>query len=432
LDADQYLLRERASRELAEMGVFAESALTEAVQTTASAEVRARAKQLLDRLQRPVTGDPNQLRIVRAMQVLEQVGSQSAESLLKRISSLRVAAIESPQTNQAISPPANLQEPDWQAGSKPSTRQDCIEHKTRVFDVAFSPDGRYCASAGGQCHSGFVQVFEVETGEESFQFQTGLPAICLAYSPDGKTIATGGGGLYEPGMAAVDLWDASSGHRLRTFVGHTGTVHAIVFSPDGRWLVTGSHDGTVRLWDAQSGRERHRFDGHQYSVFDVAISPNGRYIASCGGKGHSSHVPGELKIWEVASGRQLYSLLGHHGPVFSVAFSPDGCTLASGGADKTVRLWSLSTGEEMDQLKGHQRPVYGVAFHPTITQVSAVAMRGAIKNWDTVNGSLASEFPMASTGRVFRLAFSPHGNCLATAGPGLAVNIWSTSTEAAR
>lgn len=151
--------------------------------------------------------------------------------------------------------------------------------------------------------------------------------------------------------------------------------------------------------------------------------------ASCGGRGHSANQSGELILWEVASGQLLDELIGHDGPVFSVAFSPDGRILASGGADKAVRLWSLATQEEITQLRRHKRPIHSVAFHPGTSHVVAVGMRGVIKGWDTPNGRLVSEVPMTLTGPVIRLTFSRDGHYLATAGPGLAVNLWSTSQD---
>ena len=428
MDADDFQTRERASRELARLGAFAESTLMKAVQTTSSAEVRSRAGGLLNRLSRPVISDPDLLRTHRAVYVLEQIGTKSAMRLLKQISFAPherkaepplVTALGPQRENPPPNPGDQSELPD---GFKPYASYDCVDHKTRVFDVDFHPNGRNVASAGGRCDRGFVRAFDVKTGEEILEFETGLPAFCLAYSPDGKFLATGGGGLYEPGMAAVELWEAETGRRLRCFVGHTGAVYTIAFSPDGRWLLTGSQDGTMRLWDLPSGRELHQFLGHHDAVFDVALSPDGRYIASGGGRGHSANQPGELILWEIASGEPIEYLQGHDGPVFSVAFSPDGKTLASGGADKTVRLWSLQTRDEIGRLQGHKRHVHGVAFHPDTSHVAAVDMRGAIKIWDG-NHRLVPDDQKTASGRLYRLAFSPDGRFLATAGPGLAVDL---------
>ncbi|RME11926.1 MAG: hypothetical protein D6804_02335, partial [Aquificota bacterium] len=78
----------------------------------------------------------------------------------------------------------------------------------------------------------------------------------------------------------VKLWDVNTGREVRTFIGRRYIVWSVSFSPDGRYIASGSYDNTVKLWDVNTGREVRTFIGRRYIVWSVSFSPDGRYIAS--------------------------------------------------------------------------------------------------------------------------------------------------------
>lgn len=124
---------------------------------------------------------------------------------------------------------------------------------------------------------------------------------------------------------------------LANLTGHVDEVRSLAFTRNGRWLASGSKDGTVRLWDVEKLKFEALLAPQDGRVYAVAFSPDDRRLAvGCGDWGY-----GVVKLWNVET-RQLWTTLS--GPaafVHSVAFSPDGSRLAAGGGDWGIRIWKL-------------------------------------------------------------------------------------------
>jgi WD40 repeat protein len=141
----------------------------------------------------------------------------------------------------------------------------------------------------------------------------------------------------------VKLWDATRlGEKQvarRTIRARAAQVALrLAFSPDGRRLVAGGEENTVKIWDVQSSEELKSLRGHTGDVWAAAFSPDpgGRWVASAG-------EDGTVKVWDSHSGKLVRSFRGHTGLVSTIAFGPDVRWLLSGSRDKTVKVWDLTS-----------------------------------------------------------------------------------------
>ena len=178
----------------------------------------------------------------------------------------------------------------------------------------------------------------------------------LAYSPDGKLIAVAGG-------IGVWLCKAKDLTEICLLEGHTGVVTSVSFSPEGKFLASGSYDKTIRLWDVEGRKEVAVLRGHNDIVTSVSFHPDGKFLAS--GGGIPPHLAGwrqgdnTIRLWDVEAQKEVAALKGHTDNVNSISFSPDGKLLASGAGwdDMTIRLWDVEHQNELAALKGHTHSV---------------------------------------------------------------------------
>jgi hypothetical protein len=197
--------------------------------------------------------------------------------------------------------------------------------------------------------------------------------------------------------------------------GHQDWVRSVCISPDGRYLATGSNDGTARLWD-MSGNQIAEFTGHQDRVMSVCISPDGRYLAT-------GSNDGTARLWDL-SGNQIAEFKGDQGGVWSVCFSPDRRTLATGSEDRTARLWDLS-GNQIAEFKGHQNVVTSVCFSPDRRTLATGSEDRTARLWD-LSGNQIAEFT-GDQDRVLSVCFSPDGRTLATGSTDSTARLWDLS-----
>jgi WD40 repeat protein len=232
----------------------------------------------------------------------------------------------------------------------------------------------------------------------------------VAVSPDGRFIVSGSDDR------TVKVWELESGRLLRSLEGHADRVWAVAVSPDGRFIVSGSDDRTVKVWELESGRLLRSLEGHTGGVNEVAVSPDGRFIVS----GSEDRT---VKVWELESGRLLRSLEGHTGWVNAVAVSPDGRFIVSGSYDGTVKVWEAESGRLLRSLEGHTDGVLAVAVSPDGRFIVSGSDDRTVKVWELESGRLLRSLE-GHMGVVRAVAVGPDGRFIVSGSDDRTVKVW--------
>jgi RNA polymerase sigma factor (sigma-70 family) len=236
---------------------------------------------------------------------------------------------------------------------------------------------------------------------------------------------------------------------------HGSTVTGLAYTPDGKTIVSGSYDKTVRVWDAATGQELLQLPAMSGSIYDLSLSADGKTIAAVdgtlcigdlkatrisrpplrplGGRTCAAAAPdgkavaaggedGTILLLEASTGKPLREWSGHKGRVRRVAFAPDGKTLASGGEDGAVRLWDVRSGKETFRLE-RKRAVGALAFSGDGQVLAAGDAEGKLALWRLPEGKLLHEFTASSLG-LEAVAFSPDRKTVAASGGGNLIHLW--------
>jgi WD40 repeat protein/transcriptional regulator with XRE-family HTH domain len=293
-----------------------------------------------------------------------------------------------------------------------------LSYPSRIFTtghddlrrVAFSPDGKMAVTCGWD---NTARLWDMETGAQVRRFDGHTAAVwSVAFSPDGRYLLTGSG----RGDQTARLWDVATGSEVRRFSGHTASVLAVVFSPDGTYALTGGGDATVRLWDVRTGDQLRMYAGHTGPVRTVAFSAGGEMVLT-------ASEDQTARLWDAASGEQLRTYWGHTSAVWAARFSPDGVHIVTAGADDTLRLWVAQTGAEVRQFTGHTGGVMDVAFAPDGKTLLSGGFDATARVWDVQTGAELRRL----TGHdawIWGVAYSPDGRYALTGADDDSARLW--------
>ncbi|HEY7155289.1 MAG TPA: WD40 repeat domain-containing protein, partial [Gemmataceae bacterium] len=310
-----------------------------------------------------------------------------------------------------------------------------------VKQILFSPDGRRLATRE---RDATVRLWDVAGRKMLFALVAKDKAVCtMVFSRDGKQLLTGGGTRAKAEApsspwkeAAIRVWDAATGAQVRVLKHPRlrAGVSSLALSPNGRTLAVASA-GEVYLWDMKEGKPRRALarvgDGGE-AIGLLQFSPDGEQLAGAAGN--------VVCLWHTASGR-----LFTPGPretadaltaaITAVAASADGRLLATGGKDGRIDVWNLPARRLLRRLSGHAEAVAQLTFSPDGKTLASRSRSGVIRLWDPTSGRQRREIPSppAHDTRTICLAYSPDGQTLvadyrAADGKAFGIALWDAKS----
>ena len=257
----------------------------------------------------------------------------------------------------------------------------------------------------------------LDSSEISLEAHAGKTGTLLLIVEAGASADKDWAALTELKIVSGAAAEEPSKRVVKNLKGHTGRLYAVRFSPDGRFVVTGSADTTARVWEVPSGKLQATLRGHSAHVFGVDFSPNSRRVVTASGDGTAA-------VWQAASGNRLVELRGHSKGVLAAVFSPDGEQVATAGDDGTVRLWQAASGKEIKTLQIGTGGVYALHFHPDGRLLAVGSTNGGLAIWNTETGRQVRSFQGHSRA-VSSVAFAKGGNRLVSASVDNTAKIWN-------
>jgi WD40 repeat protein len=221
--------------------------------------------------------------------------------------------------------------------------------------------------------------------------------LAVKFTPDGKTLVSGSRDH------TIKIWDVATGDLKRTLANHTADVYGLAFSHDGTKMASGSSDTTIILWNTKTFEPIRTLKGHTAAVREVAFSPDDKTLASAG-------EDCTLRLWDVATGDLKVTRSEHTKRVKSVVYYPDGNTLVTASSDRTVRIWDAHTGQPKQVLTGHKEGVEYCDVSPDGKQLfSGTANIGQVIFWNAQTGEIEKDIPQAQKLEIDCVEYSPDG-----------------------
>ncbi|MBT6157241.1 MAG: SUMF1/EgtB/PvdO family nonheme iron enzyme, partial [Planctomycetaceae bacterium] len=295
--------------------------------------------------------------------------------------------------------PESIQRPrPNDAQSQPLTEVRRFKGHTDNIDVvAFSPDGKFIISGGGEK---LLYQWDYVSGTIVRKISVGDYPRGLAVLPDGRHVIT------SHFRGDITMWSLANGRAVKEFVGHTKSVQSIRVSLDGKRLLSAGYDGLVRLWDVETGQPIHSFSENYCAA--ATMSDDGRFVA------HGATDSG-FRIWETEAGQTLHQIKRETEAMTALAFSPSGEYVVSGDGDGVIQVWVVKTGKELYRFDGHRAKVSSLVFTHDGRHFISGGLDRTMRVFDMSRGMEVGKVE-SKTLCVSHLAISPDGRTIVSGG----------------
>lgn len=207
---------------------------------------------------------------------------------------------------------------------------------------------------------------------------------------------------------------------VRTYSGHSNRIYRVDFSPNNKYLVSASGDGTARVWEVPRGGLVSSLKEQSGHVFWAAFRSNNRHVVVASGNA--------ARIYDISNGSIVRVLGDHPRRVLTAEFSPDGGTVATGDEGGVVKLWQAGNGAEIRSITTGAGSVYSIAFDPKGRTFATGCNNGTVILWNTSTGNKVKTFS-GHNRAVSTVEFSRDGKYLVTASVDNSVRIWDVSSS---
>jgi WD40 repeat protein len=234
----------------------------------------------------------------------------------------------------------------------------------------------------------------------------------LAISPDGKVLVSGSADR------TIRIWNLKNMQLLQQLNSGNTPITALAIEPSGNVFVSGSQGGTIKFWQLSTGKLLHTIPANDRNAIQaLAIHPDGQQLAA-------GSTDGIVRLWHLQSYDLLNALEPGKTPVSAIAFSADGKYLVGGSQGGTLRIWRLADGEIVHVLAGvHQGSIVGLAMLTSGQEFISSSSDGIIKQWNLVTGELLNTFDRENT-PLQSIALSKNASILVTGNANGTVRFW--------